>query len=100
MVRVLRVLLLVLGCGLVCAGTAHAGSWTALFSEEAHDGGSNPFGASLGLIDLGASPLTGSSPFACPNPFDVVITPDASTAYVATSATAARARATSCSRST
>ena len=78
-----RVVLLVLACALLGCPVADAASWTALFSQEAHFGTTEPFGASLGLIDLGSSPPTGSSPFGAPNPFDVAISPDASTAYVA-----------------
>ena len=77
-----RVVVVFLVCALLCA-SADAASWTAVFSEEAHFGSTEPFGASLGLLDLGAAPPVGSSPFSVPNPFDVVITPDATTAYIA-----------------
>ncbi|MEA2168170.1 MAG: hypothetical protein QOF76_1470, partial [Solirubrobacteraceae bacterium] len=69
---------------LVCsAGHAAAASWTALVSQEAHLTGNPPSGASLAAIDLGAAPPTGSSPVGVPNPFEVAISPDATTAYVA-----------------
>src|SRR3954470_19962038 len=78
-----RLVVLALALGLVCAAPAHAASWIAVFSQEAHFGSTEPSGAGIGLLDLGASPPVGSSPFAARNPFDVVIAPDASAAYVA-----------------
>ena len=62
---------------------AHAGSWTAVVSQEAHFLSNPPSGASVSTIDLGANPPVGSSPVSAPNPFEVAISPDASTAYVA-----------------
>ena len=81
--RAFAAVLLVLACAVLGAGSADAESWTAVFSQEAHSLTTPPSGAGISLIDLGASPAVGSTPFTTPNPFDVVITPDARTAYVA-----------------
>jgi YVTN family beta-propeller protein len=65
------------------AAVAYGSSWTALVSQEGHLVTSPPSGASVSTIDLGANPPVGSSPVTAPNPFEVAISPDASTAYVA-----------------
>lgn len=67
---------------LSATGAADGASWTAVVSQEAHLTTSPPSGASVSTIDLGAMPPPGSTPVSAPNPFEVAIAPDASTAYV------------------